>query len=252
MLVKMEGIVLRARDYGESHQVITLFTREQGKIAAMARGAKKPKSRLRAATQPFTSGWYLCFTGTGMSTLSQAEIVHARYRLRSDLPLTAVAAYLTELLDKLTQERHSEPRLFSLLETTLDMLEEGADADILTHIFELKVLEAGGYRPRLDGCMHCGAVDTPLAFSVRSGGFICIDCNHKDRSAMPITGATARVLSLLQRLSPERVGQVDLKPETRSQLDRVIRAFMDEYIGIPLKSRDFLDRMKRDWPNETK
>lgn len=221
-------------------------------MAAMARGAKKPKSRLSAATQPFTSGWYLCYTGSGMATLSQAEIQRSRYGLRSDLLLTAVAAYITELLDKLTEERQVQPALFSQLETTLDMLEEGADPDILTHIFELKVLEAGGYRPRLDGCVHCGAVDQPVSFSVASGGFLCLDCVYRDKRAIPITSATARVLKLLQRVSPDRVGQVDLKRETRSQLERITRAFIDEHVGVPLKSRGFLERMKRDWQDEKK
>ncbi|PTM59471.1 DNA repair protein RecO [Desmospora activa] len=251
MLAKCEGIVIRTRDYGESHKVVTLFTQEQGKIAVMARGAKKTKSRLGAVTQPFTSGWFLCFSGSsGMATLSQAEIQRARYSLRSDLTLTAVAAYMTELLDRLTEEREVQPVLYSLLETTLDMLEEGADPDILTHIFELKVLEVGGYRPRLDGCVHCGAVDRSVRFSVAMGGFLCLDCSHRDRQAIAISAATARVLKLLQRMTPDRVGEVDLKAETRTQLEKVIRAFLDEYVGQSLKSRDFLDRMKRDWRDE--
>lgn len=248
MLTKYEGIVIRTRDYGESHKVVTLFTREQGKMAVMARGAKKTKSRLGAATQPFTSGWYLAYSAsTGMATLSQAEIQRSRYSLRSDLSMAAVAAYITELLDRLTEEREVQPALYSLLELSLDMLEEGADPDILTHIFELKVLDAGGYRPRLDGCVHCRAVDRPLLFSVTLGGFLCLDCGYRDRQAFSIFPATARVLKLLQRITPDRIGEVDLKAETRTQLERVIRSFLDEYVGGPLKSRDFLDRMKRDW-----
>ena len=73
MLNKWEGIVLRTIPYGESNKIVTMFTREAGKVTAMARGAKKPRSKLAAVTQPFTHGTFLIRKGRGMGTLSQGE-----------------------------------------------------------------------------------------------------------------------------------------------------------------------------------
>ena len=73
MLYKWEGIVLKVRAYGESNKIITLLTREAGKVATMARGAKKPSSRLASVTQPFTYGVFMVQHHTGMGTLQQGE-----------------------------------------------------------------------------------------------------------------------------------------------------------------------------------
>ena len=75
MLQKCEGIVLRTTDYGETNKIVTLYTREWGKIGVMARGAKKPKSRLSAITQPFTYGYFLLQKGSGLGNLQQGEII---------------------------------------------------------------------------------------------------------------------------------------------------------------------------------
>lgn len=247
MLIKTEGIVIRTRDYGESHKVVVLFTAERGKLPVMARGAKKPRSRLGAVTQLFTRGHYLCFLGTGMGTLSQGELIRSHHSIRSDLLLTATAAYLVELLDRLTEEKEPLPALYRLLSSTLDHLEEGTDPDILARIFELRVLEAAGYRPVLDKCVCCGSADRPVRFSVRQGGFLCADCLHRDPQTIPLSETAVRILKLLQRITPDRIGDVRVKAETKAQLERVLRAFIDEYTAIPFKSRPFLDQLRKDW-----
>jgi len=248
MLIKTEGVVIRTRDYGESHKLVWLFTREQGKVSVMARGAKKPKSRFSAVTQPFTHGEYVWFSGgSGLPTLSQADLIHAHHLLRSDLEKTAIAAYLSELLDRLTEEKEPHPHMFALWTSTLSLLETETDADILRHIFELKVLEMAGYRPYLDGCTRCKRAVLPVRFSVRHGGFLCLDCASHDPASLPLSEASARILKLLQRAVPDRLGEVRVKEETKQQLDNALRAFIDEYVPVRLRSRAFLDQMRGGW-----
>lgn len=246
MLVHTEGIVIRTRDYGEAGKIVTLFTPDHGKLATMARGAKKPKSRLSASTQPFTQGRYLFFLGSGMATLSQAEITDSHHPLRSDLLLTAYSAYLVELLDRMTQEKEPAPALFRLLSSTLDHLEKGVNPEILARIFELRVLAVAGLQPVLDRCTSCGTTEYPVHFSVRQGGFLCTHCLHQDPRALPLDPAAARILRLLVHLSPDQLGKVKVKERTEQQLEQAIRRFMDEYADVPLKSRSFLDQLRRD------
>lgn len=105
MLNKWEGIVLKSMPYGESNKIVTLYTREAGKMTAMARGAKKPASRLSAVTQTFTYGYYLLRTGRGMGTLEQGEPIDSMRHIREDLEATAYASYIVELIDRLTDDR---------------------------------------------------------------------------------------------------------------------------------------------------
>ena len=96
LLNKWEGIILRSIPYGESNKIVTLYSREAGKLTAMARGAKKPASRLASITQPFTHGSFLIRTGRGMGTLEQGEPIDSMRHIREDLEATAYASYIVE------------------------------------------------------------------------------------------------------------------------------------------------------------
>lgn len=246
MFVKSEGIVIRSTDYGEGNKIITVFTREHGKIGMMARGAKKPKSRLAAISQLLTYGYYMYDrTGSQLATLNQGEIIHSFRDIRQDLTRTAYAAYMVELLDKLTEEREANPYLFQLLQLTLEYLEAGKDFEVLSRIFEVKMLQAAGYRPRLDGCLACKSGDGPFLFSVREGGFICEKCRYRDPHSMVLTEGTAKLLRLFQHFDLSRMGDIKVKETTKTQLRQVLQHFIDEHAGLRLKSRHFLEQLRK-------
>ncbi|SFJ08691.1 DNA repair protein RecO [Thermoflavimicrobium dichotomicum] len=244
MLSKFEGIVLRAKDYGESHQIVLVFTEHLGKFTVMARGSKKAKSRFRAVTEPFTQAQFVCFAGSGMPTLSQADILKSRHILRSDLLLTAYGAYWLELIDKLIAEKEPNPVVYRFLDLALDLLEKRTDPDILTRIFELKMLKIAGYQPVLHHCTHCHSSSPLVAFSVRQGGLLCAKCVSTDPEAIPVTKATARILPILQMVELKRLGEVTVKPETKEQLEGVICLFMDEYLSHQWKARHILKQLQ--------
>ncbi|MFD2369702.1 DNA repair protein RecO [Brevibacillus sp. GCM10020057] len=247
MLVKWEGIVIRSVDYGESSKVVTLFTREHGKLGIMARGAKKTKSRLAAVSQLFSHGYYLCKAGpgSGMPDLSQGDIMESFRDLRQSLHATAYAAYIAELLDRLTHEREPNPYLFQLLLHTFRYLDEGRDAEILCRIFETKMLSVAGISPQLSACANCGAEREPYAISVSQGGLLCPVCLPSDPYAITVTPSTWKLLRLFQVFDLERLGEIEVKPATRSQLKHILRSYMDEHLDLRLKSRSFLEQLER-------
>ncbi|MET3290097.1 UNVERIFIED_CONTAM: DNA repair protein RecO (recombination protein O) [Brevibacillus sp. OAP136] len=246
MLAKWEGIVIRTVDYGEAGKVLTLFTREHGKVGVMARGAKKPRSRLAAVSQPFTYGYFLVKTGGfGMADLTQGEIVESFAALRQDLLLTAYTAYIVELFDRLTHEGEVNPFLFQLLLLTLRYLDEGRDAEVLCRIFESKMLIVAGIKPQLHACSDCGSTQEPFVISVTHGGLLCPNCQVHDPYSITVTPTTWKLLRLFQMFDLERLGEIDVKPSTRSQLKHVLRRFIDEHLDIRLKSRNFLDQMEK-------
>ncbi|RAP20860.1 hypothetical protein C2W64_03827 [Brevibacillus laterosporus] len=247
MLVKWEGIVIRSVDYGESSKVVTLYTREYGKVGAMARGAKKPRSRLAAVSQLFTHGYYLCKkgTGTGMPELTQGDTLHSFKDVRQDLMLTAYSAYMAEMLDRLTEEREPNPYLFQLLVHTLQYMDEGKDAEILCRIFESKMLILAGIRPHVESCISCGAEAEPYTFSVTHGGLLCRRCTHTDPYSMHILPATWKLLRLFLLFPLERLGEIEVKTTTRNQLRLLLHKYLDQHIELRLKSRNFLEQMER-------
>ncbi|TCS94754.1 DNA repair protein RecO [Hazenella coriacea] len=247
MLKKVEGIVLKTKDYGESHQIVIIFSETLGKVAFMARGSKKTRSRFGAVTEPFSQALFVFFMGSGMATLSQADLIHSHHQIRSDLLLTAYGAYWLDIMDKVTEEKESHPSLYHFLVSALQLLEQGTDPEILTRIVELRVMDHAGFRPVLHQCVQCQSTSRPVRFSIRQGGFLCKNCVEIDPQSFPVTEAVAKIFPLLHAINIQRLGEVNVKTETNRQLEKMIQAFMDEYLSIPFKSRSILKQIQKSW-----
>ncbi|WP_456278249.1 DNA repair protein RecO [Bacillus sp. AK128] len=244
MLQKVEGIVVRTNDYGETNKIVTIFTRELGKIGVMARGAKKPSSRLSSISQLFTYGYFLVQSGKGLGTLQQGESISSMKYIKSDIIATAYASYVVELTDKGVEERQGNPYLFELLHQTLNYMNEGLDLEILKMIFELKMLQVIGLYPHLSSCVSCGQTESTFSFSIQEGGFLCQNCSGKDQNRLNISPATVRLLRLFYTFDLNRLGNISVKEETKAELKMVISRFYDEYSGLMLKSKRFLTQLE--------
>ena len=244
---KVEAIVLRAVEYGENNVILTLLTAQMGKLAAMARGAKKPNSQLRSVSQPFAYGSYLLMIGDhGMGTVAQAELIDSFRKVREDLFKAAYAAYIVELIDRFTEEREPSQGLFLLLETLLHHLDTGKDPEVLARLCEMKMLDLAGIRPELFHCAHCfKPLETSIRFSVLHGGPLCSDCHLSDERAVWIKPAALKVLQTFQLMDVRRLGEVRLGADVRRQINKVLRQYLDEYSGVQLRSRAFLDQLHR-------
>ncbi|GAB6990654.1 DNA repair protein RecO [Paenibacillus pini] len=248
MLYRVEGIVIRSMDYGEGNKIITLCTENAGKVGVLVRGAKKVKSRHAALTQLFTVGEYVFFrNGTGLGTLNSGEINQSHHLLREELFKAAYASYACELLDRVLHDEETGNFWFQQLHACLQALEEDKDPAIIIHLYEMKILQAAGYGPELYSCISCGRelADESFFISPMLGGILCRSCKHLDPPAMSITPRSLKLLRLFTQLDLRRLGQIDVKDETKKELKSIMRAFMDMQLGLNLKSRSFLDQMEK-------
>jgi DNA repair protein RecO (recombination protein O) len=249
MFQKIEGIVLRAIDYGETNKIVTIFSRELGKISAVARGAKKPNSRLSSVSQPFTYGYFLVQIGSGLGTLQQGEIISSMRDIREDIFITAYASFVMELTDKAIEDKKSNPYLFELLYQTLHYMNEGVDPEVLAFIYQTKMMPVFGMYPEFDTCAICHQSDAFAAFSVRESGFLCVNHAEQDPHRIPINEAAGKLLRLFHHFDLNRLGDVSVKEETKKQIRLILNAYYDEYCGIYLKSRRFLNQLEKLDPN---
>ncbi|MBL0388345.1 DNA repair protein RecO [Tumebacillus sp. ITR2] len=244
---KVEALVLRTIDYGENHKILTLLTDTFGKIAVMARGAKKPSSQLGSISQPFTySSYLLIISERGMGTVAQAELIDSFRKIREDLFKTAYASYMMELIDRFTEEREPSAGLYLLALTLLSYLADGKDPEILTRLTEVKMLDVAGIRPELFHCANCGRdVESAIRFSVTNGGPLCGDCHSADQRAIWIKPATLRLLQVFQTMDVRRLGEINVGDDVRRQMNKVLREYYDEHSGVQLRTRTFLDQLHK-------
>lgn len=150
------------------------------------------------------------------------------------------------MLSSLTkaQKKKTNPYLFEFILESFKQLDEGTDPDVITFIVQMKMLAVMGLYPELNHCVHCKSQDGTFHFSVRDNGFICHRCFDKDPYKVPIKPQTARLLRLFYYFDLSRIGNVSLKQETKNELKQVIDLYYEEYSGVYLKSKRFLDQME--------
>lgn len=246
VLHRIEGIVIRSMDYGESNKIITLFTRDVGKVGVMVRGAKKMNSRHSAIAQLFTHGEFVFFkTGTQLGTLNHADVISSHHRLRADLMLTAYSAYMAEMVDRILTDNEPNPFIYEQLKAAFDVIEDGKDTQIITHLFEMKMLIQAGYAPNFNECASCGMETNHPRLHIQLGGLLCVNCTMNYPQSLSITEGLLKLLRLLARVDLNRLGKVEVKPETKLLLKQVMRAFLDTHIGIQWRSQHVMDQIEK-------
>jgi DNA repair protein RecO (recombination protein O) len=185
-LEKATALVLRTTDWSETSRIATLWTREFGKVRALAKGGRRLKSNFESALDLLTvcSIVLLRKSSGSLDLLTEARVVQRFPRLRQDLPALYTAYYLAELLSDWTEEHDPHPALFDEALATLQDLGAGngisATGPRLAR-FELVLLRELGYSPTLEVCALCempltGRSNLPLAFSAAAGGVLCPAC----------------------------------------------------------------------------
>lgn len=245
MFNKWEGIVLKSRPYGESNKIVTIMTRENGKMTVMARGAKKPTSRLASVTLNFSHGMYVIQHSKGMGTLQQGELLHSRRFLTTDIVATAYASYIVELIDRLIEEGRPEPFVFEVLKQALNAIEEQSDPEAICLFVDWKLLPYAGVQPILHACSGCGEVEGEFAYSFSQGGFLCHRCYHLDPYIIRLTPKQLKLIRMFYTVPIDQIGKLDLKKETKQFIKKIVTTIYEEQTGMRLKSRSFIEQVER-------
>lgn len=243
------GLVVHRIDLGENDRILTLFTREHGKVSAVAKGARRAKSRLSGATDLFTHSRFLLGTGRNLDIVSQCEIAHSFPDLRYDLERLARATYFCELLDRLTLERDAiaSDELFDLTLSALHLLARAETyLDGIVHAYELHLLAIIGYAPVLDQCVKCGSPleRRQIGFSPSLGGTLCNADRYKADDAVSLSQESVEMMQTLMQEPPETVLGLEPAPKTAAEVARALRWFVRFRADRDLKSADFLDQLR--------
>jgi len=239
-------IVLRRINFGETDRIVTLYSRERGKISGIAKGARKPVSRLAGATEVLTSSRLRLAIRKALNIISQAEIKESFPRIHTDLKRLSYAGYLAELVDKFVEEHEVSIDIFDLLLSALYLLERPNDPEKITHMFELQFMCLMGYEPRLDKCLRCLAHPSSdeLYFSPSMGGLVCRECGPLPEDAIQVMPETVEALERLLTAEAPDVERMEIPKEVMDQIARVMRWYIRYHSGRELKSLDFIQTLR--------
>jgi DNA repair protein RecO (recombination protein O) len=177
-LYRDEAVVLRTHKLGEADRIVTLLTREHGKVRAVAKGVRRTRSRFGARLEPFMMSDVQLYEGRNLDTVTQAETLQPYgERLVADYPRYTAGTAMLETAERLTEEREPAVQQFLLLVGGLRTLASGEhDASLVLDAYLLRSLSVAGWAPSFVDCSRCGAPGPHRAFAVASGGVVCPSC----------------------------------------------------------------------------
>ena len=232
MQEKVTGMVLSGIPVGEYDKRVVILTRERGKISAFARGARRPKSSLIAASEPFTFGEFELYRGRDSYTISSVNVKNYFSDIREEVEDIYMGMYFCEILKLLYQ---------SLRALKVPSLSR----ELVRRIYEFKLIALNGEAPRLFACIACGRKDELFYFHPQKAGILCEACYEKEpyngRGAYHISGSTTYILQRIVASPVKTLYTFSVSEHVMQELNLVVKDYFEKHIDKKFQSAQMLD-----------
>ncbi|MEE9554796.1 MAG: DNA repair protein RecO [candidate division Zixibacteria bacterium] len=248
---KIEAFVIRATRMAESSRVVTLFSKEVGKVKAVAKGVGKLKSKMSGVIELFNriEGVLYKKETSELGTLGSAAVLDEYSRLTSDPRKFGFGSAWCEVLDKTSHPEHPRPKTYSLTGELLAALVscESSNTGLVFWSGMVKLLGIEGYAPRLDNCLACGKneLGKTISISLARGGAVCNRCTDDDEYVVGISSDGLVLLRQMENMPLLEISKSDYGRKAGKEAAEVIISFGSYHLGLPrhLKSFKFLESL---------
>jgi DNA repair protein RecO (recombination protein O) len=243
-LYRTPAVILKRMDLGEADRIVTLFSRDEGKIRAVAKGVRRTTSRSAGHLEPFTLSDILLAVGRELDVISQADTLESFRVVRESLELSSHAYYLAEVVDLLTEDRQENRPVFDVLVQALHELALSHDIRLVLVAFHLRLLDAVGYRPELRECVTCRTAIQPERnrFSAQLGGVVCASCGPAEPTARDIGTSALKLLRFVQATQGQR--GVNVPQAVCREAEALLRDYAEHIVERRLRSPALIARIQ--------
>lgn len=246
-LYKTEGIVLKSIPVGEADRMVTLYTRDMGKLWAAARGVRRSKSKLGGHLDALNRVSLSLSRGRTRDVITGADALETFRPIKSDLERLAYGLYVAELVDAITPEESPGYPIYALVVDTLHSLATTENAHILLHAFELRLLDYSGFLPELHQCVRCRREPAPHThrFAPEAGGLLCSDCFTTSGPVMSISVNALKVLRFLERQDIVAAQRLRVPEDLDRELTTLLAASLRHVLERDVRSAAFIHHLRQ-------
>ncbi len=242
-----EAVVLRRIDFADADRILTVLTREHGKLGVIAKGVRKPRARMAAHTDLFVRSSMQLAQGRGeLFTLTQAQRVDVPTPMADPLR-AACAALIAELADSVLEAHHPDAATYDLIAGALsDTLDNQRDPRGVVVWCTRRLIDRLGYAPRVDDCVGCERPlpEAPAWFSASGGGMLCASCAVNDPSAVECSVRVIKVLRCIQARNLDLYVRLRLDDATLTTFESILERELAQHLGRGLRSFDVMRALK--------
>ena len=241
-----EAIIIKKTKLGEADRILTLYAPDLGKIQAVARGVRRPKSKMAGHLELLTHSKISLARGRNLDIITGAQTIDSFLPLKNNLVLTSYGLYIIELVNQFTPDQSEDEALFKLLLDTLSNLCISNNHELLLRYFELKMLEMTGYRPQLQECVSCHQPLSPVvnSFSASMGGMLCPLCAPKQPFSSEVSVNALKVLRFIQDNNYAAVSRLKINSSLARELEALTRHYLRYLLEREVKSVAWLDTLR--------
>ena len=242
-----DAIVLSRFDLGEADRVLTLITPNEGKVKVIAKGVRRPTSRLGGSVEPFAELRLQLAHGRTFDVVTQVSVGHAWLALRDSLESTATAWYLAELADRSLEERHPAEPIYTILKRAYELLDAGMQPGRVARWFEMHLTDELGMRPEVDRCVECDRM-LELGDSFRwvppLGGVLCQREQGPPADRAGLSLDALKLLKAYQRLDIAALAALRVPLLVEREVEAAMRDFVRVSLERDARSLPFLDLVR--------
>lgn len=241
MYIKTEGIVLREVQYRDTDKILTVLTRQHGKLTLKARGIARKVSPLKSACQLLTYSEFTIFEYRGFSTINEAQAKEMFLPLRDNIERLSLASYFAQVAEVISQEDSPNPELLSLLLNSLHALAYLHKPQIqIKAVFELRAACLAGYEPDLSGCAVC-ANEQPERFNIALGVLQCTSCTGDGLQGirMPVGPGTLQAMRHIVYGQRSKLFSFQVSEASMQELSHVTEAYLTAQLERSFFTLDF-------------
>ncbi len=241
-LIETEAVILKTLRLGEADKLVTLLTEKRGLVKAVAKGARRPRSRYGSALEPFTVCRVVLFEKrpTILLRMSSAEITSTNRKIRETIQQIEAASKMVRFLLFLLPEDEPSRKTYELLKNGLRQAQRETDLEWLLCIFEFRCLKYAGFHPRLESCLKCGGASPQerAHFSAKDGGIFCGKCvGSLNAPTITLSPGTLSVIRLTEQLNWDGLFRIRLNPPIRSEIQNFLENHLTHTLGLPFPTR---------------
>ncbi len=243
---KTEAIIIKKTKLREADRILTFYTPHLGKIQAVAKGVRRPKSKMSGHLELLTHSMVSFARGKNLATVTGSQTINGFIKIKDDLELTSYALYIIELVNQFTEDGIEDYPLFKTVLEVMDKLSVEKNKELVLRYFEVQLLGHAGYRPQLQRCVSCRILLKPTVnhFCPNAGGMLCPICSQNNYFSHPLSVNGLKVFRLLQNGDYNTISRLKMPKELAVELERLIRLYIKYLLEKEIRSIAWLETIK--------
>lgn len=241
MILQVEGIILKARDYKDTSKILDVYVKEKGIIGILSKGCKSMKSPLRSVSEPLIYGMFtIYYKEDKLSILNAVDINQSFKNIKKNIESISYSNFFSELVLQVIKQSDEKEEIYDILIDALKKVDEGFSPKVISNIIQLKMLNFLGVFPNLEECVFCGTTQNIVTIDSNNHGFVCKGCHTNQKL---ISKKAMQLIRMFNYVDIGKISKLDINEEVNEEISKFLDDYYEKNTGIYLDAKRYIKKL---------